>query len=81
MAESIAFVINGRSMTITRGAVIAAMRGVGAEPIRSHQVLVDGRAFPVKQVFEVVTGLDRLDFTSAVARRHLARLGFEVSRI
>jgi hypothetical protein len=31
-------------------------------------------------VFELATGLDRLDFTSATARRHLARLGFTLSR-
>jgi hypothetical protein len=80
MTESIAFVVNGRSMTLTRTAVTAAMDGVEAEPIRSHQVSIDGRAYPVKQVFGQATGLDRLDFTSAVARRHLARLGFEVSR-
>jgi len=31
-------------------------------------------------VFELATGLDRLDFTSATARRHLARLGFTLAR-
>jgi hypothetical protein len=80
MAEAIGFVVNGRSMTLTRASVIAAMRGVPAEPIRSHSVSIDGRSYPVKQVFEQATGLDRLDFTSAVARRQLVRLGFEVSR-
>ena len=56
------------------------MRGVEAQPIRSHRVVVDGRVYPVKQVFEQATGLDRLDFTSAVARRNLLKLDFEVSR-
>lgn len=56
------------------------MSGVEPETIRSHAVDVKGVSYPVKQVFAAVTGLDRLDFTSAVARRHLLNLGFRVER-
>jgi len=56
------------------------MRNVEPEPVRSHAVVVVGKRYPVKQVFAYSTGLDRLDFTSAVARRHLDRLGFELVR-
>lgn len=80
MPESVEFVVNGETLALSRSAVTHAMRGVAPEPIRSHSVDVAGNRYPVKQVFGVVTGLDRLDFTSAVARRQLARLGFEVER-
>jgi hypothetical protein len=43
-------------------------------------VQVGGVRYPVKQVFALVTGLDRLDFTSAIARRNLGKLGFELAR-
>lgn len=80
MSSAIEFVVNGQSRRLTTQGVETTMAGVDPEPIRSHQVLVGGVAYPVKQVFELATGLDRLDFTSATARRHLARLGFTLSR-
>lgn len=78
--DSITFKINGRTRTLSRKEVEVAMRGREPESVRSHAVVVAGRQFPVKQVFAIATGLDRLDFTSEVARRHLDRLGFELSR-
>jgi hypothetical protein len=78
--DRVAFVVNGNGLVLTRRHVIAVMRNVPAEPIRSHSVVVGGQTYPVKQVFGLATGLDRLDFTSAIARRQLVRLGFEVSR-
>jgi hypothetical protein len=80
MPEEIEFVVNGRSLALSHQAVVDAMKGVTPEPIRSHTVAVDGTRYPVKQVFEEATGLDRLDFTSAVARRQLVKLGFDVGR-
>lgn len=80
MAERIECVVNGKPIALTRVAVSEAMRGVVAEPVQTHSVLIEGTRYPVKQVFQEATGLDRLDFTSAIARRNLARLGFEVAR-
>jgi 5-methylcytosine-specific restriction protein B len=80
MAGEIEFVVNGKPIALTRAAVSKAMRGVAAEPVKTHTVLVDGTRYPVKQVLGNATGLDRLDFTSATARRILTKLGFEVSR-
>jgi len=80
VSESISFIINGTQVTLARRDVERAMRGISPEPIRNLAVDVAGTRYPVKQVFERVTGLDRLDFTSATARRHLANLGFAVSR-
>jgi hypothetical protein len=80
MAEQIDFVVNGKTLKLTRRGVEQRMAGVAPEVIRSHAVVVSEVRYPVKQVFEVATGLDRLDFTSATARRHLAKLGFELAR-
>ena len=78
--ETINFTVNGRALELSRATVEASMKGVEPEPVRSHAVVVVGKRYPVKQVFAQATGLDRLDFTSAVARRHLDRLGFELLR-
>lgn len=80
MAKQLDFVVNGNPVALTHEAVLGAMRGVDAEPVQTHSVLIDGTRYPVKQVLHQATGLDRLDFTSATARRILTKLGFEVSR-
>jgi hypothetical protein len=79
-SETVKGIVNGTPIALTRSRVIDAMRGVPPESIRSHFVDVAGVSYPVKQVFAAATGLDRLDFTSAVARRHLLKLGFDVER-
>ena len=81
MPERITFTVNGTQFTMSRGDVIAALDGVPPEPIRSHSVVVTDTHYPVKQAFGAATGLDRLDFTSAIARRNLDRLGFELHRV
>ncbi len=56
------------------------MRLVLPEPINRHYVVIDRRRYPPKQVVEVITGLDRADFTSHQARRILTGLGFPAGR-
>ena len=80
MPEQITFVVNGKVLCLSRHAVEFSIRGLSPEPIQRHAVEVGETMYPVKQVFEAATGLDRLDFTSAVARRNLSRLGFAVLR-
>lgn len=80
MVEKIDFTVNGIQMSLTRQAVIAALDHTEPETIRAHAVVVRGTKYPIKQAFAEATGLDRLDFTSATARRHLNRLGFELRR-
>ena len=63
---------------LSRATIETRAARVTPEPISEHAVLVDGRWFPVKQVFEVATGLARSSFTSHEARRHLAALGFDM---
>lgn len=81
MADDLRFVVNGQAVRISREGVERAMEGIDPEPIRSHAVVVRGVRYPVKQVFATATGLDRLDFTSATARRHLANLNFKLLRV
>ena len=80
MSESIAFTVKGRPFRLSQADVVRVIRETEPEPIRAHGVYVAGQAYPVKQVFAAATGLDRLDFTSEVARRHLDHLGFKLMR-
>lgn len=80
MSEEIRFVVRGQNFRLSQVQVLEAMRGVEAESVRSHSVVIEGVQYPVKQVFGQATGLDRLDFTSEVARRHLGQLGFNPLR-
>ena len=81
MSEQITFVVNGKLLRLSRRDVESCIRGLSPQPIQRHAVEVGETTYPVKQVFEAATGLDRLDFTSAVARRNLGRLGFVVVRV
>ncbi len=78
--EEIAFTLNGQTMRLSRKQVITSVAKEDPENIQSHAVNIEGRLFPIKQVFAVATGKDRLDFTTAFARRQLVKLGFEVRR-
>lgn len=75
------FRLSGQDVDLTSEAVLGALRDVAPEPIRSHAVLVNHQLYPAKQAVAVATGLDRLDFTTANARRVLQRLGFELVRV
>jgi Holliday junction resolvase-like predicted endonuclease len=50
----------------------------GLSPFSSTASRWGSHVYPVKQAFEVATGIPRSAFTTRVARRHLAALGFEV---
>jgi hypothetical protein len=74
------FRVGGIDHEIDREMVIRTMSRKEPESIRTHLVEIENRQFPPKQVFEAVTGMDRLDFTVAQARHVLQRLGFELRR-
>lgn len=75
------FTIGGQQMHLGREEVIRKLRKEEPEPVRTHSVEVEGRRFPMKQAFAVVTDLDRLDFTTNQARTQFKRLGFRVARV
>ncbi len=80
MPNEIEFLVNGAHLRLTREGVERAMEGVTPEPVQRHGVEILGVRYPVKQAFALATSLDRLDFTSAIARRNLDKLGFPVFR-
>jgi hypothetical protein len=81
VSDYITFRSHGRSFRLSRADVVRSLKGVDPEPVRTHGVDIGGSLYPIKQVFSIATGLDRLDFTSEVARRHLDHLGFSPVRI
>jgi len=72
--------VGGRTLELNKEQVLRKMRGVEAEPIREHVVEVGRTVFPPKQVLSVVTGWNRLSFTTMEAQRVLARVGFVCRR-
>lgn len=78
--ESISVTISGSRYTLDRATVEERVRGVLADPVKDHFVVVGGRRFPPKQVIELVTGLDRANFNTHQAQRTLHRLGFVTGR-
>ena len=80
MATEIKFTLNGKQMTLTREQVAAVASKLIPKRVQAHGVEIDGRIFPVKQVFEAATGCDRADFISTTARRHLKSLDFRLFR-
>lgn len=80
-AEKIFLAVNGNLLRLSRCDVELCIRGLSPEPIQRYAVGVGGKNYPVKLVFEAATGLDRLSFTSAAARRNLGQLGFVLVRV
>jgi len=72
------FTVNGRQLELTAADVQRKMRDVNPEPVQQYAVRVDSVLYPVKQAFEVATGVQRREFTSHTARRQLIALGFEI---
>jgi Holliday junction resolvase-like predicted endonuclease len=72
------FVLGGRAYELRRSDVEARLAGVRPRSISTHAVLINGDWYPVRQAFEVATGVPADLFNSHTARRHLASLGFEI---
>ncbi|MCG7523079.1 SCO5918 family protein [Streptomyces sp. OfavH-34-F] len=61
---------------LTRSGVLDSMKGVRPEEVSGDSVTIGRRAYPVKQVGEVITRQDRRDFSAAEVVRAMTRLGF-----
>ncbi len=70
------FVVNGRTMSLTRDEVNVRLNGVKPEIGQKHFVVINGQEYPVKQAYEVALGIDRDEFRSSRARSLFTRLGF-----
>ncbi len=75
------FTVKGKSFTGSKKDVEAKMAGIEPEPTRALVVDVNGKLYPVKQVFSYAFGIDRADFISHQARNVMQRLGFTVKRL
>ncbi|WP_157105404.1 MULTISPECIES: PE-PGRS family protein [Rhodococcus] len=56
-----------------------AIAGVAPEPIQEHWVHIEGRRYPPKQVYQLLTDIPRAAFTSHRALAHLRSLGLQTS--
>ncbi|MFI8963425.1 SCO5918 family protein [Streptomyces sp. NPDC053493] len=61
---------------LTKSGVLDSMKGVAPEEITGESVIIGRRAYPVKQVGQVVTRQDRRDFTAREVVLAMTKLGF-----
>ncbi len=73
------FILGGRVFDLERDDVLKAVKGKEAGPIRKYAVKLHGRAYPIKQVYGLATGLPNAEFTAHDAYRVLKKLGFEIA--
>ena len=78
--SGVSFVLAGRALTLTPAKVAASMRGIAPEHIVVHAVRVEGRWYPVAQVFEQATGISRRVWTTERAIDKLKALGLPLRR-
>ncbi|MCW2875169.1 SCO5918 family protein [Actinacidiphila oryziradicis] len=64
------------SFDLVKSEVQESMKGIKPEPVTGASVIIGRRAYPIKQVGEVITKQDRRDFSSSEVIRALTRLGF-----
>lgn len=81
MKQGRRFQLGGSEYHLSVDAVAAAMRGVAPKPLGKYFVLINGVAFPPKQVIAQVLGKDLVKFTTMDATRILTALGLEVQRV
>jgi hypothetical protein len=72
------FTVNGRQLELTAEDVRRKLCDVRPEPLHQYAIQIGLAIYPVKQAFEVATGVPRRGFTTQVARRVFAALGFEL---
>ncbi|TXS35006.1 SCO5918 family protein, partial [Streptomyces sp. t39] len=60
----------------TKSGVMESMKGVKAEEITGASVVIGRRAYPAKQVGQVLTRQDRRDFSADEVLRAMTKLGF-----
>jgi hypothetical protein len=72
------FTVNGRQLELTAEDVRRKLRDVRPEPLHQYAIQIGLVIYPVKQAFEEATGVPRRGFTTQVARRVFAALGFEL---
>jgi hypothetical protein len=72
------FTVSGQQVELTADDVWRKLRVVRPEPLHQYAIQIHSTLYPVKQAFEMVTGIPRRRFTTQAARRVLVALGFDV---
>ena len=72
-------IINGRPCNIDRMDIEKKTSSAVPKNGRRFFITINGRAYPVKQVFSIATGLPAVAFSTSQAFNVLSRLGFEIS--
>jgi hypothetical protein len=72
------FTVNGEQFELAEEDVRRELHDVRPEPPHQYAIQIGSALYPVKQAFEVVTGVPRSAFTTQVARRVFAAMGFDV---
>lgn len=70
------FVLNGKRLNLSRFQALEAVKNQIPRRIDKYKVEIDGVEFPPKQVLELLTGLEPMNFTTMDALRVLKKLGF-----
>jgi 5-methylcytosine-specific restriction protein B len=81
MSETIKFTVGGTEFALSKEEVERKLKGVEAENINRVYVEVNGKRYPVKQVFAVAAGFIRGGFTTHDAVRVLRKLLFSVGEV
>ena len=72
------FTIGGRQYSISPDTISTKMEGVSPKGESKYSVIINGMAYPAKQVICVATGLPPVAFTTAYAYRILVKLGYDI---
>jgi len=75
------FILREKAYELSKEQVESKMRNIKPEVARKYFVRVNGVAYPIKQVLSIVTGANRIEFTSMDAASILRRLGFELKNM
>lgn len=75
------FQLGGSKYTLSAKQVEKAMAGASPRPLGKYFVLINGVAFPPKQIIAQALGKDLVKFTTMDASRILTALGLEVRRV
>jgi len=75
------FQLGGTEYHLSADAVSQSMRATQPRPLGRYFVLINGVAFPPKQVIAQSLGEDLVKFTTMDATRILTALGFEIQRV
>ena len=70
------FVLNGKRYACSHSQVMAAVKDQIPRRIDKYKVVINSVEFPPKQVLELLTGIEPINFTTLDAQRVLKKLGF-----